>query len=104
MADASRVAELVQDVRDTLEVGSYGLYELVWTLNSGYPELSPHEKIDDAQAAVEQLVEDGDVQIAVLTWPSEDFQRVIPIEQLTAASYEPPSDGLPYLALVSARS
>lgn len=100
MADASRVAELAQDVRDVLGVGSYGLYELMWTLNGEHPGLSEKDKIEDATAAVRQLVGEGDVEVVTLRWPSEEIEAVVPISHLSASSFAAPSAGLTYMAMI----
>lgn len=93
MANASRVAELVQDVRDVVGVGSYGLYELSWTLKGEHPGLSEQDKIEDATAAVGQLVQDGGVEVVALRWPSEEIEAVVPLSQLSPSSFGAPSAG-----------
>lgn len=52
------VQRLVQDVHDLIRLKSYGLYELVWTLNIDHPELSADQKIDMSLEAVKHHVKE----------------------------------------------
>lgn len=101
MVNADRVAALVEDVRELIPVGTYGLYELVWTLNGQYPELDRTAKIEDAMAAVEQLVREDDLRIVMLNWPSSEIVREIRLSDVGPSDFENPPEGAPYAALAS---
>jgi hypothetical protein len=94
------VQELVQDVHELIRLKSYGLYELVWTLNIDHPELSADQKIDMSLEAVKQLVMEDRLRIVKLIWPSEDVIAEIELSQVTRSDFDDPANGVPYAALM----
>jgi hypothetical protein len=98
--DDSVVASLVQDVRDLIGVNSYGLYELIWTLNTEHPELNRDQKIRKSMAALEELVSTDHLRIVKLNWPSEEVVEEIELSQIRPTDFDDPTKGVPYAALM----
>jgi hypothetical protein len=96
----SVVASLVQDVRDLIGVKSYGLYELVWTLNSEHPELNRDQKISKSMAALQELVSEDQLRIVKLNWPSETVVEEIELSQVRPSDFDDPPEDAPYAALM----
>jgi hypothetical protein len=94
------VQELVQGVHDLIRLKSYGLYELVWTLNIDHPELSADQKIDMSLEAVKHLVTEDRLRIVKLIWPSEGIIAEIELSQVTRSEFDDPANGVPFAALM----
>ncbi len=90
MANVDRVAARVEDVRELIPVGTYGLYELIWTLNSQYPELDWQAKVEDSMSAVEQFVREDGVRIVMLNWPSGEIVREALLSDISPSDFENP--------------
>jgi hypothetical protein len=94
------VASLVQDVRDLIRVNSYGLYELIWTLNTEHPELDQDQKLTKSMAALRELVSTDNLRIVKLNWPSEDVVADIELSEVRPSDFNDPPDDAPYAALM----
>ncbi len=94
------VASLVQDVRDLIGMKSYGLYELIWTLNTEHPELDRDQKLDKSLSAVRELVATDRLRIVKLNWPSEEVVGEIDLSQIGPSDFDDPAKGVPYSALM----
>ena len=94
------VDSLVQEVRDLIGVKSFGLYELIWALNTDHPELSLEDKIDFSMQAVRELVTVDALHLVKLRWPSEEVVDEMTLDELNRSHFDdPPEDG-PYVALM----
>lgn len=62
---------LVLEVRDLLDVGSVGLYELPQILEGSPVPLDLPARIAVAREAVEALLSDGSAILVALNWPSD---------------------------------
>ena len=94
-----RAALLVRDVLDVIELGSYGLYELIWTLNGQSPELSEVEKLAAAMQAVTELIGVHELRLVRLRWPSEKAEGEITLADIGAQDFESPDPYGSYMAL-----
>jgi len=54
----------------------YGLYELLWELNTLHPSESPTAKLMAARAALLPLLERGQVQLFSTHWGSPDYEEI----------------------------
>jgi len=57
------MAELRAEVLSLAAEDQFGLYEVVWRLNVLYPEASTEQKVEAAQRAMVDLLDDGLVEI-----------------------------------------
>jgi hypothetical protein len=94
------IAALVQDVRDLIGVKSYGLYELIWTLNTEHPELTREQKIHTSMAALHELVSVDQLRIVKLNWPSEDVVEEMNLPEVRPSDFDDPPEDAPYAALM----
>lgn len=98
MTDAS--TWLVQEVTDLLGTSSVGLYEFVWILRGQYPDAGEGEIRSWASNALGRLLQESDVRLVLLQWPSEE--EIDPggrIQDLSSVDWADPSRGKPYLAI-----
>ncbi|CAN5712981.1 hypothetical protein BH09ACT7_BH09ACT7_08760 [soil metagenome] len=94
------VASLVQDVRDLIRMKSYGLYELIWTLNTEHPELDRDQKLSNSMAALRELVATNNLRIVKLNWPSEDVVGELELSEIRPTDFDDPPEDMPYTALM----
>lgn len=87
------VTWLGEEVRDLLDVWSVGLYEFIWLLRSGQPQVPADDRQRIAEMALELLLQGGEVALISLTWPSYDPQGEMDIASLSDHDWEdiPPS-------------
>ncbi|BBY87761.1 hypothetical protein [Mycolicibacterium tokaiense] len=83
-------------------MSSYGLCELIWTLNSD-DALSQAQKIAIATESVTLLLRDHGVSLVQLTWPSETPTQSLALADVDAASFKAPAAAGSYTALVRGR-
>ncbi|MCW2540066.1 MAG: hypothetical protein JWN95_1791 [Frankiales bacterium] len=95
----SAVTWLVGEVSDLLDAGSVGLYEFVWILRGGIPEMADVERHLTAGHALERLLSEGTCHLVRLEWPSEDvIDGAIGVAP-GPGDWREPSQGNPYLAV-----
>ena len=100
MVDSSAVSELVQEARDLMPVGGFGLYEFVWTLNGTHPAMSDPEKLAAAKAALAILIEEDHARIVLYGWPPKSELGELALPDITDSHFKSPEDVLPYAAVV----
>ena len=88
MADIDR-DRLRNDVISDAHDDYFGLYEIVWSLNTQYPHVSREAKVAAARDVVRSLVEGGQLSGFRTVWASNDFQPVAPGELLAAIDDSP---------------
>jgi hypothetical protein len=74
----------------------WGLYELVWELNTKYPDSSGDERLQVARAALTGLLQDGLVELFSARWSPSHYEavsagRAVALVALDSA-WRPPSD------------
>lgn len=83
----------------------FGLYEIIWSLNGQYPDVSRDLKIAAARAVTVDLLNEGRISLYRTVWASNRYDPVQLEEALhavgTAAPWEDPSDA-PYLCYAAA--
>jgi hypothetical protein len=94
------VAALVQDVRELIGMKSYGLYELIWTLNSEHPELDRDQKLGKSMAALRELVSTDNLRLVRLNWLSEDVVTEVKLSEIGPTDFDDPPQDAPYTALM----
>jgi len=98
-------AKLRQDVLSDGKEDYMGLYEIVWFLNTQYPDVSRDLKIAEARAIVADLLKEGQVALYRNVWASNRYEPVPAKDALGAlgapAAWEDPSDQ-PYLCYAAA--
>jgi hypothetical protein len=70
--------------REILEDGEedyYGLYEIIWSLNTKYPDVDRQKKVESARNVFLPLVRDGRVSLFESIWASSDYK---PLSQADA--------------------
>jgi hypothetical protein len=70
MSETNVEAWLSQETDDLLDVGPFGLYELIWRLNGGPYGVVPQEAQQLSQRIVHNILEAGRAQIFAVQWPS----------------------------------
>jgi len=53
-----------------------GFYELLWELNTQWPDASAAEKLSAARSTLTRLLEEGLVDVYFTKWMSDDLERV----------------------------
>jgi hypothetical protein len=70
----------VQDTRniilEMLEEDEYGLYEVIWSLNTQHPDAEPAEKVRVAHAAMRELLNEHRVALSRAVWASQARQPI----------------------------
>ncbi len=98
-------AKLRQDVLSDGKEDYTGLYEIVWSLNTQYPDVSRDLKIAAARAIVADLLKGGHVALYRTVWASNRYEPVSQNDALGAlgapAAWEDPSDQ-PYICYAAA--
>ena|SRR3989442_6285103 len=98
-------AKLRQEILSDGEEDYRGLYEIVWSLNSKYPDLSRDLKIAAARAVVAELLKEGQVALFRTNWASNRYDPVPQDAALgaigTPSAWENPSDQ-PYFCYAAA--
>jgi hypothetical protein len=98
-------AKLRQDVLSDGKEDYTGLYEIVWSLNTQYPDVSRDLKVAAARAIVTGLLREGQVALYRTVWASNRYEPVPQKDALGAlgasAAWEDPSDQ-PYLCYAAA--
>jgi hypothetical protein len=65
--------ELVQEVRDLLDVNAVGLYEFIWILR-GMDSIETSDAMrEQATDALRCLLAEGQTRLVLLRWPSPDI-------------------------------
>lgn len=86
-------AAIVEDGRDDYT----GLYEIIWSLNTHYPEIALDTKVEAARKIVLDLLQNREITLFTNRWPTNHFEPVPPENefQLAAATqaFEDPTDG-----------
>jgi len=73
------VIDLERLRREILEDGEEdycGLYEIIWSLNTKYPDVDRHTKIESARSAFLPLAREGQVSLFESVWASSDYKPV----------------------------
>jgi hypothetical protein len=70
MAETDPASWLTQEVRDHLDQGPVGLYELIWGLRGTSFCLSEAEAIRLSATVVERVVSSGMAALYAVSWPS----------------------------------
>ena len=65
-------AEIISDGEDDYT----GLYEIIWSLNSAYPDLPRAPKVAAARAVTAELLNEGRLRFYKTIWASNDFEPV----------------------------
>src|SRR5437879_8727974 len=98
-------AKLRRDILGDGHEDYTGLYEIVWSLNTQYPDVSRDLKVAAARAIVAELLKDGRVALYRTVWASNRYE---PVPQKDApgalgapAAWDDPSDQ-PYLCYAAA--
>ena len=93
---------LRQEVDDLLEVGSVGLYELVWLLNGAEFTLTDSGKKSIANRVANSIISDGQAKVYELAWPTNDVINgpVNLASRITISDAWPSEPSERYLALV----
>jgi hypothetical protein len=98
-------AKLRQEVLSDGDGDYIGLYEIIWSLNTQYPDLSRDLKIAAARAIVADLVKGGRVALYRTVWASNRYEPVPERDAIgvlgALAAWEDPSDQ-PYLCYAAA--
>ena len=75
---------------------THGLYEIIWTLNSLYPDLSSVDKIKQSQIAIQDLINENVIDLCKNNWDTKAEEN---LEKETAliiisniSSWDPPSE------------
>jgi hypothetical protein len=92
---------LVREVGDLLGVSSVGLYEFIWLLRSGQPEMTDNERRGIADLALRRLLcsEAMPMRLIQLTWTSHDPEGDVGLDAVPVSAWDDPPEGLPYVAL-----
>jgi hypothetical protein len=88
MVDIDR-DRLRDDVLSDARADYWGLYEIVWSLNTQYPQVSRDAKIGAARDVVRTLVKSGAIGGFRTVWASNVFRPVPPGELLAAIDGTP---------------
>ena|SRR6266487_1307351 len=98
-------SKLRQEVLSDGEGDYTGLYEIVWSLNTQYPNVSRDLKVAAARTTVAELVKEGQVALYRTVWGSNRYEPVPQKDALSAlgapAVWEDPTDQ-PYLCYAAA--
>src|SRR6266699_4841206 len=98
-------AKLRQDVLSDGKQDYTGLYEIVWSLNTQYPDVSRDLKIAAARAILADLLKESHVALYRTVWASNRYEPVPAKDALGAlgapAAWEDPSNQ-PYLCYAAA--
>jgi hypothetical protein len=74
--------------RRILEDGSEdytGLYEIIWSLNTHYPDVPRETKMTAARGVMLDLLQSGEIALYKTRWASNEYVAVPPSEALTVA-------------------
>jgi hypothetical protein len=98
-------ARLRREVLSDGEEDYTGLYEIIWSLNTQYPDVSRDLKIAAAQAVVAELLKEGHLAVYRTTWASNRFEPVPQQDAVVALgvpeAWEDPTDQ-PYFCYAAA--
>ncbi|SRR5713101_35531 len=98
-------AKLRQDVLSDGKADYTGLYEIIWSLNTEYPDVSRDLKTAAARAVMADLLKEGHVALYRTVWASNRYEPVPQKDALSVlsapAAWEDPSDQ-PYLCYAAA--
>jgi hypothetical protein len=100
MTDALIVEKLVQEARDLMPVGGFGLYEFIWTLNGENPDMPASEKLATARAAFEHLASEGGIRVVLYDWPPRDIVGELDPSDVREEHFKNPDEVLPYAAVI----
>jgi len=62
----------------------FGLYEIIWSLNGQYPDVSREQKVDAARTVALALLESGKISLYKTVWASNRYDPVPKEEALSA--------------------
>ena len=89
--DKIKLEIVSQAIEDT-----HGLYEIIWTLNTLYPDLSSADKIKQSQIAIQDLITENVIDLYKNNWDTKLEQKLEKQTALTVisniSSWDPPSD------------
>lgn len=72
------VTKIMDLLRDDAAEDYLGLYEIVWTLNTLYPEVPEREKIVAALPVVARALSEGSHKLFVtIGWPPAQYEQVV---------------------------
>lgn len=55
---------------------TYGLYEIIWTINSLYPDLSYSHKIKQSQIAIQDLISENVIDLYKSNWDTRTEEKI----------------------------
>jgi hypothetical protein len=89
-------------ILEMLEEDEYGLYEVIWSLNTLHPDAGAAEKVRAARAAMRELLNENHIALSRAVWASQRRESIPPSEALrlieTLDAWAPPdSDKGEYL-------
>jgi hypothetical protein len=99
MTNDETVRQLVQEIRDLLDVSTVGLYEFLWQLNTPGQTLSLEQRRHVARQALEVLLAEGDLAIVELRWPEAKPLGKLSLNQLSESAWNDPDDDGYYVGL-----
>lgn len=90
---------LAGEVSDLLDASSVGLYEFIWLLRGAYPDATDAQLRGWAGEALRQLLDDGQGQLVLRRWPSEEAIATTPPLRTGDEDWSEPVQDRPYLAI-----
>jgi hypothetical protein len=82
-----------------------GLYEIVWSLNQKYPDVSREAKVTEARTVFADLLREDRVSVFETTWGSSNYKPVPKADATSAlrndSAWSDPTDE-PYLCFATA--
>ncbi len=94
----------LRDLRDEVYLDGkddyFGLYEIIWSLNAKYPDVSKAAKVAAAQTVLQDLLREGSITLFTTVWPPSDYTPVPPelaLDAIAGASAWDDPGGGPYL-------
>jgi hypothetical protein len=69
--------KLEQEVLELAREDYYGLYEIIWILNSSQPEISRKEKIRIADGVVRLLIDKGFIDLFSSEWKTQSHKAIL---------------------------
>ncbi len=99
------LGQLRADVISDAAEDYWGLYEIIWSLNTQYPDVAADAQLAASRSVIADLVVSGTIELYEGTWPSNHFERIQSDVALTRllddAAWLPPTEA-PYLSCLSA--
>src|SRR3569623_1692852 len=99
MRTQETVDRLVQEICDLLDAGSVGLYEFTDELNDPKTPLPVDQRQAIARAALDRLLERGDLEIQRREWGRFDNLETLLPDDLPSDPWSPPGDDGMYLVI-----